>query len=246
VNRIVQVNAAPMAFVCDLDTTALLIIDMQNDFCSKGGFLDARGVDISPCGRVIPPIHDVLTAARSISMTVIFTREGHRPDLSDCLPKMRQRMEADPGIVFGSETPLGRAVIRGEKGYEIVEELCPLPREIIVDKPGNSGFFASDLEFVLRNKRIESLIVAGLGTEVCLLSTVRDASERGLDCLVLEDCCASLESQQRHEAALLLLKMVKAQGVPYSWVSHSAELLRQLELCSSRVEAVHDDSEAGM
>lgn len=236
--QILQVRADPISFVCELATTALLIIDMQNDFCLEGGLLHARGLNITPSRALIPPIREVLIAARKIQMTVIFTREGHHPDLSDCLPKMRERMEADGGPVFGSKTPLGRAVIRGEKGHAIVDELRPIPTEIIVDKPGNSAFFSSDLDFILRNKRIESLVTVGLGTEVCLLSTVRDASERGFDCLILEDCCASLESQERHEAALLLMKMVKMQGVPYSWVSQSGEFIRQLEVLVRHHELV--------
>lgn len=236
--QILQVRADPIPFVCELATTALLIIDMQNDFCLEGGLLHARGLNITPSRALIPPIREVLIAARKIQMTVIFTREGHHPDLSDCLPKMRERMEADGGPVFGSKTPLGRAVIRGEKGHAIVDELRPIPTEIIVDKPGNSAFFSSDLDFILRNRRIESLVTVGLGTEVCLLSTVRDASERGFDCLILEDCCASLESQERHEAALLLMKMVKMQGVPYSWVSGSGEFIRQLEVLVGHHELV--------
>jgi nicotinamidase-related amidase len=211
---------------------------MQNDFCLEGGLLHARGLNLSPCRALIPFIREVLIAARKVGMTIIFTREGHHPDLSDCLPKMRRRMEADGGPVFGSNTPLGRAVIRGEKGHAIVDELCPLSTEIIVDKPGNSAFFSSDLDFILRNKGIESLVTVGLGTEVCLLSTVRDASERGFDCLILEDCCASLESQERHEAAILLMKMMKMQGVPYSWVSRSSDLLHQLDMQARRAEFV--------
>jgi len=216
------VPAEPYPFALDPDTTALLLIDMQRDFMLPGGFGALLGNDVSLLHSAVEPLQAVLAAAREAGMTIIHTREGHRPDLSDCPPSKRARGGLETGI--GDSGPFGRILVRGEVGHDIVEELYPAPGEIVLDKPGKGSFYATDLELILRNRQIKSLIVTGVTTEVCVHTTVREANDRGFECLVLSDCCASY-FPDFHATAL---QMIAAQGGIFGWVGTSEDLLAHL------------------
>jgi nicotinamidase-related amidase len=177
------VRARPYEYVFAPADTALVVIDMQRDFLEPGGFGELLGNDVSLLARAIEPLSGVLAAAREAGMLIVHTREGHRPDLGDCPPAKLARGRLEMGI--GSEGPKGRILVRGEHGHDIVDELAPLPGEIVLDKPGKGSFYATDLELILRNARIRSLIVTGVTTEVCVHTTVREANDRGFECLVL-------------------------------------------------------------
>ncbi len=213
------VPAQPGPFAFDPETTALVVIDMQRDFLEPGGFGSALGNDVSLLSGAIEPLQKVLAAAREIGMPVIHTREGHRPDMADCPPAKFAR-----GEFIGTDSPKGRILIRGEYGHDIVDELAPAPGEIVLDKPGKGSFYATDLELMLRNRGIKSLIVTGVTTEVCVHTTVREANDRGFECLVLEDCCGSY-FPEFHEVAL---RMIAAQGGIFGWVGTSQDLLERL------------------
>jgi nicotinamidase-related amidase len=217
------VNAEPYEFELDPRTTALLMIDFQRDFVDPGGFGEALGNDVSLLRRAVAPARKVLDRARALGMLVVHTREGHRPDLADCPPAKKARGRLTTGI--GDLGPMGRILVRGEPGHDIVKELAPAPGEPVVDKPGKGAFHATDLQAILANRRIAQLVVCGVTTEVCVNTTVREANDRGYDCLVLEDCVASY-FPEFHAAALA---MVKAQGGIFGWVSDSRRLLAALE-----------------
>lgn len=216
-------SAEPYGFVCETDRTALLVIDMQRDFLQPGGFGELLGNDVSLLARAVPPAQRVLAAARTAGVMVVHTREGHRPDLSDCPPAKRRRGRLAVGI--GDQGPMGRVLVRGEAGHGIVPELAPVDGEPVVDKPGKGAFYATDLEATLRNRGIESLWVAGVTTEVCVNTTVREANDRGFECLVLEDCVGSYFPEFQRAA----LDMIKAQGAIFGWVAQSAPVLEALE-----------------
>jgi nicotinamidase-related amidase len=216
------VPAKPYAFALDPATTALVVIDMQRDFLEPGGFGELLGNDVSLLQAAVEPLKAVLAAAREAGMTIIHTREGHRPDLGDCPPSKRARGGLTTGI--GDPGPKGRILVRGEYGHDIVDELAPAPGEIVLDKPGKGSFYATDLELILRNAGITSLLVTGVTTEVCVHTTVREANDRGFECLVLADCCGSY-FPEFHEVAL---RMVAAQGGIFGWVGDSADLLANL------------------
>jgi biuret amidohydrolase len=218
----VIVPADPYDFVCAPATTALLVIDMQRDFLEHGGFGEMLGNDVERLRRAVGPTRRVLDAFRAARLPVIHTREGHRPDLADCPPSKKARGKLTAGI--GDPGPMGRILVRGERGHDIVDELAPRPGEPVVDKPGKGAFYATDLDAVLRSRRIHSLVVTGVTTEVCVQTTVREANDRGYECLVLEDCTASY-FPEFHTAALA---MIKAQGGIVGWVATSAALLRAL------------------
>jgi nicotinamidase-related amidase len=215
-------SAEPYEFAFDPSTTALLVIDMQRDFVDPGGFGEALGNDVSLLGRAVAPTRRVLDAARAAGMLVIHTREGHRPDLSDCPPAKLARGRLTSGI--GDPGPMGRILIRGEYGHDIVDSLKPLPKEPVVDKPGKGAFYATDLEAMLRNRGITSLVVTGVTAEVCVQTTVREANDRGFECLVLSDCIASYFP----EFYEMTLRMVKAQGGIFGWVAPSEAFLAAL------------------
>ncbi len=218
-----RVQAEPYEFEFDARACALVIIDMQRDFVDPGGFGEALGNDVSLLRKAIAPTKKVLEAARNRKLLVIHTREGHRADLSD-LPqskKLRGRLKA--GI--GDPGPMGRILVRGEYGHDIVDELKPLPGEPVVDKPGKGAFYATDLDSMLRNRGIRSLVVCGVTTEVCVNTTVREANDRGYDCLVLEDCVGSYFPEFQKAA----LDMIKAQGGIFGWVSDSKKFLEGLK-----------------
>jgi nicotinamidase-related amidase len=217
------VRAEPYEFEFDPRACALAIIDMQRDFVERGGFGEALGNDVSLLRKAIAPTRRVLDAARAKGMLVVHTREGHRADLTD-LPrakKLRGRLKS--GI--GDPGPMGRILVRGEYGHDIIDELKPLPQEPVVDKPGKGAFYATDLDSLLRNRGISQLIVCGVTTEVCVNTTVREANDRGYDCLVLEDCVGSY-FPEFHVAALA---MIKAQGGIFGWVSDSKRFLEALK-----------------
>ena len=224
------VPAAPYPFVLDRAATALVIIDMQRDFLLPGGFGAMLGNDVSMLTRVIEPLSAVLAAARATGMMVIHTREGHRPDLSDCPPSKLARGHLDTPI--GAEGPNGRVLVRGEVGHGIVDELAPIAGEVVLDKPGKGAFYATDLELLLRNAQIASLVVTGVTTEVCVHTTVREANDRGFECLVLSDCVGSYFREFQEVG----LKMIAAQGGIFGWVASSQDLLAHLPSPSPAVD----------
>jgi nicotinamidase-related amidase len=217
-----RVQAEPYEFEFEPATTALLVIDMQRDFVDPGGFGEALGNDVSLLRKAIAPTKRVLDAARSAKMLVIHTREGHRPDLSDLPPSKKARGKLKAGI--GDPGPMGRILVRGEYGHDIIDELKPLPGEPVMDKPGKGAFYATDLDAMLKNRGVQQLVVCGVTTEVCVNSSVREANDRGYDCLVLEDCVASYFP----EFQLMALRMIKAQGGIFGWVSDSRKFLAAL------------------
>lgn len=218
----VTVTARPYDLVVDPDATALVVIDMQRDFLEVGGFGELLGNDVSLLARVVDPLAEVLSAARAAGVLIVHTREGHRPDLSDCPPSKLARGNLDIGI--GSQGPNGRILVRGEEGHDIIDALSPREGEVVLDKPGKGSFYATDLELLLRNHGIRTLIITGVTTEVCVHTTVREANDRGFECLVLEDCVGSY-FPEFHRVALA---MICAQGGIFGWVTHSSELLSSL------------------
>ncbi len=212
----VTVAADPYAFTFEPERSALLIIDMQRDFVQPGGFGETLGNDVKQLQAVIPPLAAVLTATREAGITVLHTREGHLPDLSDCPPAKLNR--GAPSLRIGDPGPNGRILIRGEYGHDIIDELAPLPGELVIDKPGKGSFYATGLHETLQGMGISSLIVTGVTTEVCVHTTVREANDRGYECLVLADCVGSYFPDFQRFG----LQMIAAQGGIFGWVAPSA------------------------
>jgi nicotinamidase-related amidase len=216
------IEAEPAAVAVDTERTALLIIDMQRDFLEPGGFGAALGNDVSRLKAAVGPCADVLAAARRAGILIIHTREGHRPDLSDAPAIKLER--GDPALRIGAPGPMGRILVRGEPGHDIIPELYPAAGEPVIDKPGKGAFYQTDLELMLRNRGVETLLVCGVTTEVCVNTTVREANDRGFRCIVLADCCASY-FPEFHEAGL---KMIKAQGGIFGSVSAAGPVIAAL------------------
>jgi nicotinamidase-related amidase len=216
------VAAEPYEFVLAPHKSALIIIDMQRDFLEPGGFGEMLGNDVSQLSRTVEPIRRLLAAWRKLGLLAIHTREGFRPDLSDLAPLKRLRGRGVRHI--GDVGPMGRILVRGEPGHDIIPDLAPAPGEPVIDKPGKGAFYATDLETILRRRGISQLIVTGVTTEVCVNSTVREANDRGFDSLVLEDCVGSYFPEFQAAG----LAMIKAQGAIFGWVGHSAALLAAL------------------
>ena len=216
------IAAEPEPIKLDWSSTALLIIDMQRDFMEPGGFGETLGNDVSRLARAVKPIGAVLAAARDGGMLVIHTREGHLPDLSDAPPAKIER--GAPSLRIGDPGPMGRILIRGEPGHDIVPELAPAAGEVVLDKPGKGAFCETDLDLILRNRGIRTLLVCGVTTEVCVNTTVREANDRGYRCVVLADCCGSYFP----EFHAMGLAMIKAQGGIFGWVSDSTRILAAL------------------
>ena len=225
------IAAEPEPIAIDWSATALVIIDMQRDFMEPGGFGETLGNDVSRLASAVKPIGAVLAAARNLGMLVIHTREGHLPDLSDAPPAKVER--GAPSLRIGDPGPMGRILIRGEAGHDIIPELYPLDSEIVIDKPGKGAFYATELGDILQKYGIENLLVCGVTTEVCVNTTVREANDRGYRCVVLADGCASY-FPDFHEMGL---KMIKAQGGIFGWVSDSAAVLEAMKAETSNALA---------
>lgn len=203
--------------------TALMIIDMQRDFCESHGYVSSRGDDVSAARAIIPAIRSVRDAAIRAGMMIVYTREGHRPNLSD-LPVTKRLRTARSGAEIGSAGPLGRLLIRGEQGWDFITELTPRADDVVIDKPGTGAFHGTDLQHVLTTRGIENLILVGVTTGVCINSTAREGSDRGFNVLVLEDCCAEPDLQNHAMA----IKLLKIEGGYIATVTSSAQFLLTL------------------
>ncbi len=217
-----NVDARPYPFTFDPATTALVVIDMQRDFLEPGGFGETLGNDVSQLRRTIEPTAALLAGCRELGIFIVHTREGHQPDLSDCPPAKLAR--GAPSMRIGDPGPRGRILIIGEEGHDIVDELAPAPGEPVVDKPGKGAFYATEFGDLLAERGIKSLVVTGVTTEVCVHTTVREANDRGYECLVLQDCVGSYFPEFQR----IGIEMIAAQGGIFGWVSTSPVFLSAL------------------
>jgi biuret amidohydrolase len=215
---VIEVAAQPFAYRFEPATAALVVIDMQRDFIEAGGFGATLGNDVRLLEAIIPAVKRLLDLCRGAGLTVVHTRESHRPDLSDCPPAKRRR--GNPTLRIGDAGPMGRILVRGESGVEIVAALAPLPGEIVVDKPGKGAFYATDLGEILRLKGITHLLFAGVTTEVCVQTTMREANDRGYECLLIEDATESYFPEFKAAA----LRMIRAQGAIVGWTASCSQL----------------------
>lgn len=221
-NHIVDIPAEPSSFRLIEDKTALVVIDMQRDFLLPGGFGESLGNDVAQLLKVVPPLTTLIAAARAAGIMVVHTREGHRPDLSDCPPAKLNR--GAPSKRIGDPGKYGRILIRGEYGHDIVDELAPIDGEVIIDKPGKGAFYATELSDVLTEAGITQLLVTGVTTEVCVHTTTREANDRGYECLVVSDCVGSYFPEFHR----IGLEMIKAQGGIFGWVADTSAVIPAL------------------
>ena len=231
-SKAIEVPAEPAPFRLIEGKTALIVIDMQRDFLLPGGFGESLGNDVDQLLKVVGPLAALIAAARSSGVMVIHTREGHEPDLSDCPPAKLRR--GAPSKRIGDAGKYGRILIRGEYGHDIVDELAPMDGEVVIDKPGKGAFYATELQDVLVGAGISQLLVTGVTTEVCVHTTVREANDRGYECLVLSDCVGSYFAEFQRVG----LAMIAAQGGIFGWVAPSGTLLEALAPLRSDLEEI--------